>query len=142
MVTPSATYVYGGSVRLQFPYDKFLVEQIKVHIPAQSRSYDPGTKTWTVDACFGPVAIGLLRQTFGDVEIIHAHGQRPPEPVLIRNSDSVFRTLHLLPSAPPALVEAAYKVLARLLHPDLGGNTATMQQVNTAYETIRDRVAS
>jgi curved DNA-binding protein CbpA len=47
-----------------------------------------------------------------------------------------YVTLHLLPSAPPEVVKAAYKALAVLNHPDKGGETEVMQRINDAYRRL------
>ncbi len=47
-----------------------------------------------------------------------------------------FTTLHLLPSAPPELVKAAYKTLAKIYHPDVQGDSAKMIEINRAFEII------
>ena len=52
-----------------------------------------------------------------------------------------FAVLHLLPSAPSELIEGAYKILARLYHPDRGGSTATMQALNEAHDALKELVA-
>ncbi len=49
-----------------------------------------------------------------------------------------YATLHLLPSAPPELVTAAYRALAQLHHPDRGGATGAMIVINRAVEILRD----
>ena len=51
---------------------------------------------------------------------------------------SAYTTLHLLPSAPPELVTAAYRTLAQLHHPDRGGDTGAMVQINAAVAMLRD----
>jgi hypothetical protein len=48
-----------------------------------------------------------------------------------------YAQLHLQPDAPPEVVQAAYKALVRLHHPDTGGNTRTMQEINRAMGKIR-----
>lgn len=50
---------------------------------------------------------------------------------------SAYTTLHLLPSAPPELVTAAYRALAQLHHPDRGGDTGAMTQINQAVAMLR-----
>lgn len=52
---------------------------------------------------------------------------------------SPYSVLHLLPSAPIEVVEAAYKALAKLHHPDVGGEVETMQSINSAYREIRSQ---
>ena len=38
------------------------------------------------------------------------------------------------------LVQAGYRELAKRYHPDTGGDTAKMQEVNAAYEWVRSRL--
>jgi curved DNA-binding protein CbpA len=45
--------------------------------------------------------------------------------------------LHLLPSAPPELIDAASGTLARLHHPDVGGDPETMRTLNDARDALR-----
>lgn len=47
--------------------------------------------------------------------------------------------LNIRPSADHAVVKAAFHALAKLHHPDQGGDTATMQRVNTAYDYMSTR---
>ena len=47
-----------------------------------------------------------------------------------------YDTLYLQPGAPLALIHAAYRTLAKLHHPDLGGDTAAMAEINTAYHLV------
>jgi curved DNA-binding protein CbpA len=52
-----------------------------------------------------------------------------------------YRILQLHPSAAPELVEAAYRTLARLHHPDHSndpGSASAMAELNWAYATLRD----
>jgi hypothetical protein len=48
-----------------------------------------------------------------------------------------YAVLHIDPSAPLEVAEAAYRALAKRAHPDAGGSTETMQRLNAAIETIR-----
>lgn len=47
-----------------------------------------------------------------------------------------YETLYLQPGAPMALIHAAYRTLAKLHHPDLGGDTASMAEINNAYHLV------
>lgn len=49
-----------------------------------------------------------------------------------------YARLHLRETAPPELVDAAYRTLARLHHPDHGGDTATMTAINQAVALLRE----
>ncbi len=51
------------------------------------------------------------------------------------NSDA-YATLFLLPTAPRAVVKAAYRALADIHHPDHGGTTLAMQTINAAYASL------
>ncbi len=137
MTTPQIQRRRDGAVTLTFPYDAYLVDALKVAIPGHARAYDPAAKSWTVAPAYAGIATRLMYQTFSDVEVIDAaagptfdRGGDPREAALV--------VLHLLPSAPPELVTAAHKCLARLHHPDHGGSTATMQLINAAADRIRE----
>ncbi len=52
--------------------------------------------------------------------------------------NAAYATLHLLPSAPLDLVQAAYRLAAQTNHPDRGGSNAAMAAVNQAVAVIRD----
>ncbi len=47
-----------------------------------------------------------------------------------------YAVLHLLPTAPPAIIKAAWRELAKLLHPDHGGNSEQFRRAKEAYEMI------
>ena len=126
----------GSAADITFPYSAFVVTELKRAVPAPLRTYDPDTKTWTVAGRYVSAVYHVLAQVFGevDVEAVRSgaadHG-RPP-------SDDPWVILHLRPTAPPELVAAAHKCLAKLNHPDRGGSTATMQLINHAVEQIQE----
>jgi hypothetical protein len=57
----------------------------------------------------------------------------PPPPAIPDH----YRILGVLPDAPIEVIEAAYKAQARRCHPDTGGDTATMQRINSSMDRIR-----
>ena len=63
----------------------------------------------------------------------------PPRPDLPRGP---YAVLHVANDAPLEVCEAAYKALTKKHHPDLGGDAATMQRLNTAIEQIRKEKAT
>ncbi len=136
MTAPQIQRRWDGAVALTFPFDRWLVDALKAEISGHARTYDPMAKSWTVAPAYAGIATRLMYQAFTDVEIIDAaagtadRGGDPREAALI--------ALHLRPTAPPELVDAAYKCLARLHHPDAGGDTITMQRINHAVESIRE----
>ena len=137
MTMPTITRTWTGSVVLTFPYAAELVEALKDEIPVHARRYDPAVKAWTVSAAYSHVAARLMFEVFPDVEIVEqprpGSSDRGP-----RAGDDPWRILHLRPTAPPELVTAAHKCLAKLNHPDRGGSTATMQRINAAVDRIRE----
>jgi len=137
MTTPTITRNWTGSITLRFPYDADLVESLKAEIPSHARTYDPIVKAWTVSAAYSDVAARLMLETFPDVDLVNQSRTAPPADRAPRAGDP-YVVLHLLPSAPPELVSAAHKCLARLHHPDKGGSTATMQAINAAVDAIRE----
>lgn len=67
--------------------------------------------------------------------------QTPPPPPP-RVASGPYAVLHVASDAPLAVCEAAYRALAKLAHPDQGGNTQTMQRLNAAIEIIRKEKAT
>lgn len=155
----SATYQGKRRVILQFPYDPELVAALKNTIPSWARSYDPATKTWTiVSAAWVTDAVDLLQEHFPNASIGHEEEPAPPPPPPPggrgrERSDPFpgwrtggmsghYATLHLLPSAPRQVVDAAYRALAKLHHSDLlpaterEVATRAMQRINEAYKAL------
>lgn len=57
-------------------------------------------------------------------------------------NEDYYETLQVSPRADAEVIEAAYRVLARRLHPDRNPSpaaTAAMARLNAAWETLRDR---
>ncbi len=52
----------------------------------------------------------------------------------------LYAILEVQPTAPPEVIGAAYRALARLCHPDLGGDERAMMALNRAWEVLRDPV--
>lgn len=63
------------------------------------------------------------------------HADQPP-----RSQGGVRKTphavLYVTEDAPAAVVQAAYRALARIHHPDVGGDAEAMKTINAAYERI------
>jgi DnaJ-domain-containing protein 1 len=50
-----------------------------------------------------------------------------------------YPVLGITRNAPMEVIEAAYRALAKIHHPDAGGSTAAMQHINRAYDQVRRR---
>lgn len=60
----------------------------------------------------------------------------PPNSVPWPRSADPYRTLHILPTAPKAVVDGAYKALMRQVHSDYGGDDGDAQVLNVARDKI------
>jgi hypothetical protein len=128
-----------GAVALTFPYHAGFIHQLKQEIPPYARTYAPQSKTWSVHPAYAARACYLVCHTFGHVFEYGADrsATSPPDP--IRRTGGDYAALHLLPSAPPELVESAYRCLSKLCHPDKGGEHDGMLELNEAITRLRER---
>jgi hypothetical protein len=122
------------------PFNRELIDRWKSAVPYARRSYDPASKAWRFWGGYEAEAIEQLLAYFPDAEI-PTRRRSGSGPKADRCTDH-FRVLHLRETAPVELIEASYRVLARLHHPDHGGATETMQQINGAYAALRERVSA
>lgn len=49
-----------------------------------------------------------------------------------------YQMLQVTPEADPEVIQAAYRVLARKHHPDMGGSEEQMARINEAWAVLRD----
>ncbi len=138
MSAPRIVRRWDGATVLTFPFDRWLVDALKAEIPGHDRTYAPDTRAWTIAPAYAHVASQLMHDVFPDVEIVGA-ATPPPFDRGRPSSDDPWVILHLRPTAPPELVSAAHRCLAKLHHPDAGGDTAVMQAINQAYDAIGGR---
>lgn len=52
--------------------------------------------------------------------------------------DNPYRTLQVDPCASTAVIRAAYRELARVFHPDVGGDPGEMKRINAAWAILGD----
>ncbi len=140
MITASIRRAIDGTYRVTFPYDPDVVTAIKELVPPHSRAYDPDAKCWYVSSAFRDTIHELLESVFLEVETDPERTAYDPPPRTTHRTE--YHVLHLQPTAPPELVEVAYRCLSRLYHPDRGGNHETMTAINAAVSVIRRRVTS
>jgi hypothetical protein len=122
-----------GDGTINSPFNAGFVTDLKDMIPSRKRSWDPDDKSWWVHADYALVAIEICEMWFHDVRVKDmaavSSGQHDPD----------YTTLHLLPSAPWPVVDAAYRQLARIHHPDAGGDTEGMQKINAAFDRVKSK---
>jgi hypothetical protein len=120
---------------LKSSYDAAFVAAFKAAIPWDAREWDAANKLWHVDSAFAEVVMDLARAHGASVTdkrpSVAVSDQAPPA---LREACA---RLCITPDAPLAVAEAAYKALAKLHHPDVGGDTATMQAINDALTTFK-----
>ncbi|MBA3247310.1 MAG: J domain-containing protein [Pyrinomonadaceae bacterium] len=122
---------------------------LKSYIHASARSYDPQTRQWHVDAdaqtefdrwlTYLVTVLGARIEWQHDEakeERQHQHEWPPAGYRKQPTKDELYARLHLLPSAPAELIKAAYRELAKLNHPDKGGNEEAMKLLNEAYAKL------
>jgi len=124
---------------------KAMIEALKDYVPACNRVYVPERKTWRIDTYAHDCLqswLAYARATFnariewiGEAYEDPEAEWTPPKPK--PKAGDPYQTLHLLPSAPPEVVKAAYKALATLHHPDKpGGDGERMKVINDAYRRL------
>ena len=52
--------------------------------------------------------------------------------------DDLYRILQVDPAASPLVIQAAYRVLARIFHPDVEGDDEQMKRINHAWAVLGD----
>jgi hypothetical protein len=113
----------------------YAISELKEIVPVAFRNYEPTKKTWIITdwGCLDEW-IDELRSVYTvEIEDDDEQQSRPPPPQSIA---SPFQTLYLLPNAPPEVIKAAYKALAKIHHPDARGNSEKMVAINRAFEII------
>ncbi len=131
-----------GGVALRFSYHAGFILLLKGEIPHSARTYDPLSKVWTIYPPYAELAVALMRETFAAVVEYGEDRAATSPPGPIRRDDPDLAVLHLLPSAPPPLVEAAFRCLSKELHPDRGGDHETMVELNEAITRLRQRLGA
>lgn len=129
-------YQEDGSATMRTPYDVDFIDEFKRLISWRQRTWDPDAKVWHIRPSAVDDVIAFCKTYYDDVNIVMFSRQRSQSSGT--RSDGALDVLYLRPGAPKELIDAAYKTLARLHHPDKGGDTATMQAINAAYERIKD----
>lgn len=114
-------------------------------LPAEARTFDRRQRCWYVSYRFlyeildeGPrhftaLDVSGLEPPWCEragTHLKHERGRRPPR------GHAAYEVLHLAPDAPVEVVHAAYRALARLHHPDVGGQAEDMAKLNRAYAQV------
>jgi len=137
-----------GRIRLLTPYVERFVDQLKERVPYRSLTWDKEARTWIVRAPFIDTALELAHETYDSMTQLYLTETAPSAAAghaieeCLRRVRAMYAeeaTLYVLPGAPLAVTQAAYRALALLVHPDRGGSHEEMVAVNRAYDVLRRR---
>lgn len=119
-ITTSAN---GGPASVRFGYDEALVEIMR-GVP--DRKWDATHKRWLVpDYC----VVGLAEQFAVEGESVVIDGELYERYVHAgASSDGPFGPL--FDALPASLVQPVYRALIKVLHPDVGGDSELMKELN------------
>ncbi|MFE9098519.1 hypothetical protein [Streptomyces sp. NPDC007264] len=120
-------------------HSPFEAKDVIKDLPRTWRRWDKGEKCWIVELHAVDSLKSSLRMAGFTVQTTHQPGSErrysSPPPRAERNpdtwADSMYRALG------KTLGDKAYKALVPVLHPDRGGDTVSMQQLNAARDKAK-----
>ena len=143
-----------GRIVLESPYGDFapVLDAFKAQLPWDGRAWDSQRKRWLISALYATELLAFLQRhnatvqddrdsLAGDARQGPVEGILIPVPPMPPDLQDAFTVLRVMPNAPLGLCEAAYKFLAKVWHPDLGGQAQDFQRLNDAMATIRRYLA-
>jgi hypothetical protein len=139
--TARCTVTAFDELECVIPYDPGLIEAWKDAIPFRHRSYEPTSKAWRFLSEYRDVAAALLLERFPDADIPGRTRSRVGAAPRPTGSDH-YATLHLLPTAPRAVIDAAFRALSKACHPDRGGSDAAMRRLIEAHDALNRRLSA
>ncbi|MGL5910108.1 MAG: hypothetical protein ACRCZP_08905 [Phycicoccus sp.] len=114
------------NARVSFAYDPAVVELVKTY---HGSRWNPTDKVWTVPLRHIPSLAADLEGWGWDV--IHTRPGRAAAPPPSAAAP-VNWAAELFAAVGPQRADTVYRALSRILHPDTGGDTRLMQQLNAA----------
>src|SRR5262245_40962199 len=133
----AAVLLVGADDRLALksPFNPELVAALKDAIPYSYREWDAASKVRRIDPDWADVVLQALGAI--GVNVVDKRPPVTPPTAVAPALHEACRRLCIVPEAPVEVAEAAYKALARLHHPDVGGSTEMMQELNDAIQTFK-----
>ena len=122
-------YIPGGlMLEVEFPYDESLLADMNASVQSKKRVWNPSAKVWYI-----------AKDQFD--KISHILGKHCDEVLLLdfpapEVATTAWAKLYLISGAPMEVVQAVYRALAKLNHPDYGGDEDRMKEINIAYKAI------
>lgn len=112
------------------------IEALKSTVANSERTWDPAGKRWLFRGGQTVELVTRLLERHGLSYIYDEDGDTRTQSPL--TAEDAYAALCLRPGAPPELVQAAYRIMAKRTHPDAGGDTAAMQTINAAVKLLRE----
>ena len=143
-----ATIIYReNDIWVKAPYNKEFIDWIKGDIMTGCRHWDEDNKVWVVSYSYEDDLIVECFKLFHKVDRIGTRSAKKVGPQTWKrpkqtpmDGRTAYDMLYIQPSAPPELINAAYRIMSKLYHPDVySGLDANeqMTKINLAYEKIR-----
>jgi hypothetical protein len=123
-MSTATVWVEDGELKLRFPYDAHIIDQLKERFCAAWRWYDKKRRIWSITLGQRAAAESFCREHFGKVVFL---GELP------MTTEEQPKLAALLDSLSPDLVAKVYKLLLFETHPDRGGDADTFRKVQDAY---------
>lgn len=115
-------------VELVTPYDEDFIEDLKMFIPTQNRKWVPDTTSWRVRV----TEKTFLKKLLNDHGFVVYEEHLDLQPGGSQKGGNLFE--QVLAMIPDQYVNKVYYALAQAVHPDHGGTSDQMKQLNMAYE--------
>jgi len=143
-----ATIIYHeNEIWVRTPYKQEFVDWVKGEVAIGCRYWDKTDNVWVISYSYED---DLIVECFKLFDAVDRMGTRPAERLKAKawkrptqsplDSGTAYDVFHLQPSAPPEVINAAYRAMSKLYHPDVyDGPDATeqMKKINDAYDKIR-----
>lgn len=117
--------------KVLFRYDAELIDVIR---QTPGRRWDADARYWSVPDREVDDVARRLRAAGADVRIEEPFKREPPPREEKKSSSPGNPFVTVLGTLPVHLRHPMYKAMCRVLHPDVGGDKALMQQLNAAWQ--------
>jgi hypothetical protein len=118
---------YSDWLVISCPYETHFIKSLKTIVDPSQRWWDKEKKVWHVRSAFISEILPLFRKYYDEVEC-----RVNVREILATTQVNVFSQLFNRIS--PQYADRIYKSLAKVVHPDTGGDSDLMKQLNTAYQ--------
>lgn len=117
------------------PYHAGFIAALKEQIRFPYRRWDPTERVWIIDSLFEHELVELCLTYFDDYR-----EHRPHQTQSVTAPPEAFTTLYVTADAPMPVIEAAYRALCKLWHPDISSDpdaSERMKAINLAYQRVK-----